>query len=330
MSVSELETALQAPTEGAGAPDLAGIRRAGARRRRLRTAGGALTGLAVVGLVAGGTVLVSGGLGDDVAVEPAAPPVSRTELSPLAERVLRRVPGAEQINAWQVAIPEPAGASKESWDHDQLTDQWITGEPVPLASEWYLGVTAYEPGVFPDWLYQGVQRVERSMGDETGHPVGSTDTGIVVDGGSLELVCHTAWDWNAQQPLEGEPCGPAVVGVDADGERSYLWGMGTDDFLEPGAGMELFDVGHVDPDDAGVEWIGGLDGTAVDRVVLRDADGTTVEATVAAGTFVPEETIFWGQVPGDLAVVTALDASGEVVERHELQPCHDPVDCEVR
>jgi hypothetical protein len=51
---------------------------------------------------------------------------------------------------------------------------------------------------------------------------------------------------------------------------------------------------------------------------------------VASGTLVPGETMFWGTVVGELAVAVTRDADGDVLERHELKPCSDPVDCEVR
>ncbi len=49
-----------------------------------------------------------------------------------------------------------------------------------------------------------------------------------------------------------------------------------------------------------------------------------------SGTVSSGDTIMWADVRGELARVTAYDAAGEVVENHELKPCSDPVDCEVR
>ena len=76
--------------------------------------------------------------------------------------------------------------------------------------------------------------------------------------------------------------------------------------------------------------MGGTDGTDVASVDLVTTDGTHVEATVASGTLVPEETMFWGTVTGELAEAVTRDADGTVLERHQLAPCSAPVDCEVR
>ena len=46
---------------------------------------------------------------------------------------------------------------------------------------------------------------------------------------------------------------------------------------------------------------------------LQPTDGTVVAATVASGTLVPGETMFWGTVPGELAV--AVDGQPVTVEK---------------
>ena len=108
------------------------------------------------------------------------------------------------------------------------------------------------------------------------------------------------------------------------------WGMGTDDFLRPGAPMEVFTTDSaLDGADATLA-IAGLDGTDVARAELIATDGTRTVGNVLPGTLVPGDTMIFGEVPGELARVVAYDAAGEVVEDHTLRDCDDPVDCEVR
>jgi hypothetical protein len=189
-------------------------------------------------------------------------------------------------------------------------------------------VTAYAPSAFPAWLWDGVEQYERTVlgNEEDGYPVGSLDTGIVVDTGPLDLVCMRPLpEWG-----EGsDTCYPAMLG-EKKGSRTYAWGMGTDDFLQEGEDLELFSTPSFSTGVPRTVWIGGTDGTEVASVTLVTTDGTEVEATVAAGTLVPGETMFWGTVDGALAQAVTRDADGEVLERHRVKPCSDPVDCEVR
>lgn len=55
-----------------------------------------------------------------------------------------------------------------------------------------------------------------------------------------------------------------------------------------------------------------------------------VEGVVEAGTWSTGDSIFWANVPGEVATVVAYDAAGEVIEDHLLKPCDSPVECEVR
>lgn len=327
MNVTDLEHALAAPAAPTahGRPDLAAIRRAGARRRRTRRAVRALT-VAAAGALAAGVLGVTGGAGDEHAIDPAQGGVDRTQLSDLAQQALEEIPGARKINSWQVLVPGP-GSAPDPIGEPALTDERFAGEGVAIG-EWYAGVTSYERDAFPSWLWRGAQHVEQTvLGDKHSYPVGSTDTGVVVDAGQLELACMTAWDWNKDVAIPGRPCSPAVVGV-VGGERRYLWGIGTDDFLDPGAGMELFDTNAPAGVDQG--WIGGVDGTDVVRADFTTTDGTVVEGRVSPGTLVPGKSMFYAQVPGELANVSIYDASGALIESHDLEPCSDPVDCEVR
>ena len=112
--------------------------------------------------------------------------------------------------------------------------------------------------------------------------------------------------------------------------QTYDWGMGTDDFLQPGEDLELFSTPTYTAGTAQTVWIGGTYGTDVASVDLVTTDGTTVSATVASGTLVPGDTMFWGTVDGDLAEAVTRDAEGHVLEQHRVKSCSTPVDCEVR
>ena len=325
-SISDLERTLAGPTapDLLGTPDLDRIHRLGTRRRRTRSAVLALATVTAVAAATGlgygvGTFRAGGETGRDVPPAAQSPDPAPQELSPLAKRVLREVPGATQVSAWQVVIPGPDTAPE--WDEPVETDQIAAG-PLPLGGLHYTGVTAYKRSDFPDWLYDGVQRIEQEeLGDEEGYPVGSTDMGILVEDGDAELAC--------MGKREGGPCGPAYL-ARIGGTLYYQWGMGTDDFLKPGADMEVFlaeDYSHGAP---GTIAIAGIDGTGVVRADFLTTTGEVVQGTVEAGTFSPGDSIFYANVPGELARVVAYDAGGDVIEDHELKACDTPVECEVR
>ena len=305
--------------------DLAAIRAAGMRRRHLSamaTAAGVLASTVVLGLLLSGT-LGSGGR----AVDEPAPAVDTHRLSALAERALAEIPGTQQVSAWQVVVPTPVddpgkgySSPVEGYRGDPAQ---VTGTPVDTGGRHYLGVTAFARSDFPAWLYDGVEHIEQTelaVGDDS-YPVGSTDTGILVDDGPAYLGCAVFGD--------DRGCSPALLSKDGD-VWNYEWGMGTDDFLEPGSDMEVFlsdDYGLGEP---GKIVLAGLPGTDVERVDLVTTDGETVAGHVESGTVVEGASMMWGTVRGDVAAVIAYDVDGRVIEDHELKPCSDPVDCEVR
>jgi hypothetical protein len=327
-TIEQLEQALhQGTREALPGPVLDEIRSRGRARRRNRLA--AYAGGAAAGIVAAG--LLVGVVSDDgTEARDRAPLASRptpTELSPLAKRVLREVPGAVQVSEWEVLIPGPDAA--HDFGTQVVPEDLVDGGPVDLGTRHYVGVTSFRPGAFPAWLYQGVQDIEQHelAEDDGSYPVGSTDMGVVVDAGPLELACiQSLPEWGEGA---GDGCHPAMLGT-VRGQLTYAWGMGTDDFLQEGEDLELFSTRDLTAGTERTVWIGGTDGTEVATVTLVTTDGTRVDGTVASGTVVPGETMFWGTVAGELAVAITRDANGEVLERHELEPCSDPVDCEVR
>ena len=325
-TVAELERMLTGNGLTGPGPDLDRIRRRGRSRRRLRragAAGGVVAGAALVTVVA---VAVTGGT--ERAADPARPPKpaasSASGLSELAQRALAEIPGAQQVSPSMVSIPAPAARS-----FGAELDAEIQGEPVELPEEAYAGVTLYEASGFPAWLYDGTEEAEKAQGsEEEGYPVGTTDlTGVGVDLGPRYLAC--ARSHSPDDATSGGRCSPAVVTRQGD-RWSYEWGMGTERFLEPGAPMEVFASDATVDGAGGTLGIAGLDGTEVARAVFIGTDGARVEGTVLAGTLVPGDSLFFGEVTGPLARVVAYDAAGEVIEDHALRECKDPVDCEVR
>lgn len=332
MTTTDLAQCLAPPhPESLGHPDLATIRRQGGRRRRARRTAVLVGSSLAVASVAGIGLGIAGPGSDDAAggdrnVTVQSPPEAPKELSALAKRVLREIPGAVQVSPGQVVIPGPG--TGHQWDEVMQAGDFAEG-PVSLDAHTYLGVTAYPRSGFPAWLYDEVQRIEKEElgSEENGYPVGSTEMGILVDSGDAQLGCM-ARQLGSEVPVAGA-CYPALI-ASVGGKHYYRWGMGTDDFLEPGQEMELFTSDDYSSGSPSTVWIGGLDGTDVTRVVFDLADGTSMEATVATGTFVPGDTMFWANVPGELMQVRAYDASGKLVDDHEIKPCSGGVDCEVR
>lgn len=330
MNDLDLDQRLAAPSpEQLGSPDLTAIRSAGTRRRRGRVAGIAVGCALAVASVSGLglTLLDDGGPGADRQTTVYTPPESPDQLSDLAKRVLDEVPGALQVSAGQVVIPGPdLGREMDS----KIDPDLLAVAPVPLEAHTYIGVTAYPAKAFPAWLYDEVQRIEQEeLGDEeTGYPVGSTEMGILVETGNAELACLRPRA-SAGENMPGDRCFPTLVS-EADGERTLRWSMGTEDFLEPGEEMELFTSDDYSHGSLSTVWMGGLDGTEVERVVFDLADGSTVDASVLPGTLVPGDTMFWANVEGEPTMVTAYDAAGAVIDDHKISACSGGVDCEVR
>ena len=331
MNDLDLADRLAAPhPERLGRPDLAGIRRRGTRRRRGRVAAVVAGSTLAVATVAGAGLGLSG-LGGESAGDRETtvytPPPAPEELSPLARRVLREIPGAVRVSVGQVVVPGPGTGPRD----DQVVDPGdVAAGPVDLDAHTYAGVTAYPRRAFPGWLFDEVQRIEEEeLAHEDGsYPVGSTEMGILVESGDAQLVCLVRRASSGEE-MPGDRCYPALVSA-TDARMRLRWSMGSEDFLEPGAEMELFTSEDYTSGAPSTVWIGGLDGTDVERVVLELADGSTTEAEVLSGTVVPRDTMFWANVPGDLRHVTAYDADGTVVDDHAIEPCSGGVDCEVR
>lgn len=331
LSIDDLERRLADPTRRdlLGAPDLDRIHRLGTRRRRVRRAALALATATAVAALAGvgvgiDTLRSDDGNGRDLPPAGRSAEPTPTELSPLAKRVLREVPGAVKVSDWQVVIPGPGTPPR--WEQEMTDARFVAG-PVPVGGDTYTGVTAYGRGQFPGWLYDEVERIEREeLGDAGGHPVGSTEMGILVESGEAQLACLS---WSGGESHDGSACSPSLVST--VGGTTYLrWGMGTDDFLSPGADMEVFLSDDYSRGVHGTIAIAGLDGTDVASADFVNTAGEVVRGVVESGSLAEGDSLFFANVPGELARVIAYDAAGDVIEDHELGPCDNPVDCEVR
>lgn len=333
-TIEDLEERLATPpdVERLGGPDLRNIRSRGGRRRRIHRAlgagGSALGAAAVVGLLFGGAQLFDGnrGGGDNQAAEEASQP---RELSPLARRALAEIPGAVQVSDWQVVLPNP-DVPQGGFDQ-KLRVSGPQPKPVDLPGHLYGGVTLYDEQVFPKWLHDGVAAAEQEMGDENGYPVGSTAMGILVDQGVGAIGCtrFQSSDESSWLVQPGPNCHPSVIGrVGQDWHRH--WGFGTDKFLKPDAKMEVFLTDDYSTGRPSTLAIAGIDGTDVAKVEFVPVNGSPVPGEIQSGTLVEGDSIFYANVPGEVARVVAYDAAGKVIENHEIRPCSGGEDCEVR
>lgn len=328
-TLSQLEEGLQPRPDQLApvAPDLSAIRRAGARRRRLRTTGVAVGVGSAVAVLGGAVALGAGALGGSTGtardLQPLTQPLPE-EPSALGRKALERVPGAERVSSFHVSVPAPDAPNEMA---QVVAPEDLRRGPVALPAHAYAGVTSWGVDQWPTWLYAGVQRSELAGGDErSGYPVGSFAEGIVVDQGPAYLACVTFPDG---LPHEQEQCTPGVLHRQGDA-WVYDWGFGTDNLFEEGAPMEVFQDENWSTGEATALVIAGIDGTDVARAEFVTVDGEVVDGTVEAGTVVEGESLLHADVPGDLDRVIAYHADGTVIDDHPLRPCSDPVDCEVR
>ena len=303
MSNDQIETLLKRDAFPPTPPDLAAIHRLGRRRRRSARAGMIGATLAVLLAVAGVWSLT--GRGDDAQMIPAVTrPHHATALTAYERSVLAQIPGSYSVDG-TVVLPVTAHAGKELRMRNAPGSR-LVGTPVPLGFDGRAG-----PGYVP------TTHTERPYLDNA--PKGSQ---VVIDPGPLVLGCLGA--------KSGGGCAPAVLATADNGKHFYLYGLGTETFLKPGAPMELF----LDDDYSDKTWhaslIGGIDGTTITRVVVDLVDGSTAEATVNAGRLSPGNTMFWARLAAMPREVKAYDASGKLVVTHVVKKCSGGVDCEVR
>lgn len=334
-STADLERELRAPDRDVtGGPDLALIRRQGRSRRRRRTALAATGGL-LAAVVLLGTAITLVELRDEGGRETApasvtlqADPVPKT-MHPLAERALKEIPGAVKVSATQVVIPGPGTPEERAVDPiGENGRPPLVGTPVPLPGHLYSGVTGFPASAFPAWLHEGVAAYEETVlaHDDGSFPVGSTDIGILVDTGVGQLGCT---EWPASERHDNANCWPALMAQ--VGEKRYLRAsLGTEEFLTPGAAMEVFLSDDYSTGRRTTLAIAGLDGTDVARVEFVPTAGAPVAGTVRSGSITEGDSLFYANVPGELQRVIAYDDAGRVIDNHEVVPCDGAEDCEVR
>lgn len=320
MNVSELKQRLRGSSDWVPAPDMATIRRLGTRQRRIRRVGW-IGVLAIVVLL--GAVVIP-------AVQRAEADLGgpRPTPRPLVARALEEIDGAVRVSAWQVVVPEPAGAEPFGAEH---IDPAEVGALVPTGTHAYTGVTAYESGTFPTWLRNGIFRWEHAQaesdptGTSTSYPAATTDLGVNVDLGEAYLVCvHPSSQGGATR----RSCQPAYV-VRRGSAYELQWFFAGAGAHGPGEPLEMYSADNFSGGAPSTLWIGARAGTDAARVVYELADGTSVVAQLAPGID-GGDTIFFADVVGALARVKVYDDSGALLEGHQILPCIGVQDCEVR
>jgi hypothetical protein len=153
------------------------------------------------------------------------------------------------------------------------------------------------------------------------HQMPPMDTDVYQDSGPMHLGCR---------PVSDARCGLFYV----LGNATMGWQtgnrLGDEDFLKPGAPMQLIPGGTLEDQRLEPTVVGGLHGTTTTRVELTLRDGSTADATVDSGRISRGDTLFWARLDSAPVKATAYDKDGRVVEDHELTPCDDPVDCSTR
>ncbi|HSE70627.1 MAG TPA: hypothetical protein VLA97_07705 [Nocardioidaceae bacterium] len=216
-----------------------------------------------------------------------------TELSELGRQALQELPFAYEAGG-TVVVPAATDASVE-WTHP-VAEWLIDGEVTPLGVRGLTGYTTMSSSdLAPAWT------------DDL-----TSEDRVLADVGYLSLAC-TRW------PGETE-CTPAVL-VE-HGERLYFHrsGLGSSDFLDPGARMELFTFDVLGVGDTQQLAMGGLGATDVDAVTVTLQDGSSLPARLSVDEAVPGATMWWAIVTQPVRYATAYDVEDRVVGHLEVSP----------
>ncbi len=214
------------------------------------------------------------------------PPAST--LTERAEKALAELPFAYRLGE-SVIVPAATDFSV-NWSGTVVRER-IVGQAIPLG---FRGVTDYgylsSSALAPDWT------AELTAEDR-----------VLADVGPLTFAC-TRW--------------PGVEGCEAsllmqhEGEYYFFRsGIGSADFLEEGAPMEMFTFDVLGPNGTRQLVLGGLGGTETKEVQLTLRDGSTVAAWASRGVAVEGATIWWTSVSSPVESVSAYDGRGDVVQR---------------
>ena len=221
-----------------------------------------------------------------------------TSVTAYEKRVLAEVPGSYEVDG-TVVLTDRMPAGGESMLPRGVR---ITGTPVPLG---------YHSMVGPGYLSSS----KSNPAYQQNAPRGSQ---VVVDAGPVWLGCASS--------RKHPDCSGVVLVKDTTGRLRILNGFGTEDFLEPGDGMELF----VDDDFSDRTWsqtlLGGFHGADTTRVLVQMTDGSQAEAQLDVDEMSPGNTLFWAKLAKPIALVRAYDAYGRLIAQHRLRACVNPVD----
>ncbi len=306
MQIDELARGMYAGEQSfeAPLPDIEALRARGRVGRRNRRLTQVVAAAAVVAIAVGGW-LVSGDLRHDAIPPQPVKPGHTKVLSSYEHRVLEGVPGAFGV-AGEVVIPAPIDPKAPANIARQV--EGFTGRLAPLG--WH-AMTPLSDGpisstvVTPQFMHQA--------------PPATSD--VYQDSGPMHLGCRR---------VTGARCGLFYV----LGSRTGGWQtgnrLGDEDFLRPGAPMELILGGTLEDHRFEPTIVGGMHGTTTTRVQLTLRDGSTADATVDSGRIARGATVFWARLDSPAVRATAYDTSGQVVEDHDLTACDDPVDCNTR
>jgi hypothetical protein len=303
MRLDELTRSLHAASPDAGTVDPVQIRRRGRSLRTRRRAAAGAAVLSVAGVTAGAVTLLD--LDGDTSGSPGVASAGAATINHYEQRVLDQVPGSYAVGG-VVVVPNPLDPDSDM--NTRFASDQVRSEVRPLGfkaftSPGYLATTTD----FPQFMQGNLPK----------------DTQVVGVDGMASIGCVA---WNRDDP----GCSPAVLVGDAATGWFYLYGFGTDHFLQPGSEMEVFLDETYERGGPGQSVIGGFDGTDATRVELTLVDGSKVAATLDSGGISKGDTLFWAETPVEVAKVVAYDADGGVVASHDIRECSDPVDCEVR
>jgi hypothetical protein len=292
-------------------PDPAALRGRGRRERRNRRLVLATVAAATAAVVATGAVVAasSGMLHKADEKQPAKPIPSYKVLSPLEQKVLDRVPDAHRVDG-EVIVPGPVDPRAEV----AFRLSAPAGRIAPLG--WH----GYED--FRGIPFRTTQRYPAFLTS----PV-PDDADVWADAGPLHLGCHrtSATTCNLLQLVRSQHAGWFSI------MRDPAWmHLGDQQFLKPGAPMQVFPGSTFAGNRVRPTVIGGVHGTTTERVELALRDGTIAEATVDSGRIAPGSTLFWSLTDSPVVRATAYDRAGTVVEDHKLTACYSRVDCQIR
>ncbi|MPZ61929.1 MAG: hypothetical protein GEU93_11675 [Propionibacteriales bacterium] len=314
-TIDELKEQLHEAGGSLAPPDLDAITARGRRMRRRRQVGRTVAAVAVVGfsgLLGTGAVAVLGG---DTAEAPDAGAEGgdgfHDELLTAAEReVLESNPDARRVGN-SVAVTSQVPPGKVIERHE------IAGRAIAIGHHY---MRSDEKGLVdanvPDPEHTYILEEAAFQGD-----------------GAESLLCGQGKDFEDPGQVgeddDTHQCMLATAEEGPDGKlRDNLW-YGSPSFRKPGAEMEAFIWPTFVGNQPGIWVFGGMDGTAATRVELTLADGSTAEAEVYHD-IAPGDTIWTATLVRPVVTATAYNQGGEVLEKHEFEPCGGGVDCELR